>query len=640
MCGIFGVVSENGAADPAELRTMGDRLFHRGPDEEGVYVDDGVGLGCRRLSIVDVLGGRQPFHSEDGSVVAVCNGEIFNYPELRARLGGRHAFRSGCDVEIIVHLYEELGMDLVHELNGQFGFALHDRKKGVVYLARDHFGICPLYYRATTSELRFASEIKAILACEGVPARLDLRGLDQVMCLPALVSPRTMVEGVKAVPPGHYVEIAPDRVRVHEYWDLDYPLADDLPPAGSLADDQERVIESLRAAVHRRLRADVPIGLYVSGGLDSALVGCLAGEVRDPHVTSLLSVGFEHAELDESRYQRLVADQLGYPHRQVDVGVDDVCRRLEEMVWHAEAPTRESYNVASFELAALARREGVKVVLSGEGSDEFFAGYSGYRFDALRAELGTQSTEDAADREAMWGDPSYGYDLNFAALRADRQRLYSAELRAELTDFGESVVDGAKLRGRHVMHQRSYLDVKLRLAEHLLGDHGDRMTMANSVEGRYPFLDLDFVRVAMAVAPEHKLYDLEEKYVLKRAAAGIVPAEVADREKFPFTAPASPYLVREAPEFIGDWLSPDVLHRQGLFDVGEVTRIRETYAHPDYRPSTPLRTDWLMLVLTSTILHDQLGDMRWTPSARCPNSSRQAAHDTATGPRSAATTRR
>jgi len=190
------------------------------------------------------------------------------------------------------------------------------------------------------------------------------------------------------------------------------------------------------------------------------------------------------------------------------------------------------------------------------------------------------------------------------------------------------------------MHKRSYLDVKLRLAEHLLGDHGDRMTMANSVEGRYPFLDLDFVRVAMAVAPEHKLFDLEEKYVLKQAARGIVPAAVVEREKFPFTAPASPYLVREAPEFVGDWLAPEVLRRQGLFDVAEVDRMRTAYAQPDYRPSTPLRTDWLMLVLTTTILHDQLGEMRWTPSSRCQSSSRRAAHDTATGPRSATTTPR
>jgi asparagine synthase (glutamine-hydrolysing) len=640
MCGIYGNISKHRPANTAELRTMGDRLVHRGPDEEGLYTAGSVGLGCRRLSIVDVHNGQQPFRGEDGSVVMVCNGEIFNYPELRARLRGRHTFRSDCDVEIIVHLYEELGIDLVHELNGQFGFALHDRDKGVVYLARDHFGICPLYYRETEDGLRFASEIKAILACDDAPARLDPRGLDQVMCLPALVSPRTMVDGVAAVRPGHYVEVGPGGVREHEYWDLVYPTEDELPPARSLAEDQERVVEALRAAVHRRLRADVPIGLYVSGGLDSALVACLAGEVRDPHVTSLLSVAFDHAELDESHYQRLVADQLGQPHHTVDVGVDDVCRMLEEMVWHAEAPTRESYNVASLRLSALARQEGVKVVLSGEGSDELFAGYSGYRFDALRAEMGVSPTDDAADREALWGDPSYGYDLDFTALRADRERLYSPDLRAELTGFADPVVDGAKLRGRHVMHKRSYLDVKLRLAEHLLGDHGDRMTMANSIEGRFPFLDLDFVRVAMAVAPAHKLFDLEEKYVLKRAAAGIVPGDVADREKFPFTAPASPYLVREAPEFVGDWLAPDVLRRQGLFDVAEVDRMRAAYAHPDYRPSTPLRTDWLMLVLTTTILHDQLGEMRWTPPSRCQSSSRRAAHATATAPPSATTTPR
>lgn len=612
MCGIFGCFAWSRPVDEGEIAAMGERLVHRGPDHGGQWTDRMVGLGCRRLSIVDVAGGDQPFFNEDRSVVLACNGEIFNYPELRARLEPRHRFASHCDVEVLVHLYEECGAGLLHELNGQFAFALYDRRRGVLLLARDHFGICPLHYVQAEGRLLFASEIKALLGRPGVSGRLDLRGLDQALTLPAVVSPQTMFEGVRSLRPGHWMEVTIDGPVEREYWDLEYPLASSLPEGEA---EPERYVEplreTLRAAVRRRLQSDVPIGLYVSGGLDSAIVARLAAAEGDPEITHALSVGFEQSELDESAFQRLVAEGLGYPHRSVDVRVDDVCRRLEQTVWHSEVPMRESYNVASLRLSELARSSGVVVVLSGEGSDEFFAGYSGYRFDSLwaqRAGSRQVAAEEASARAALWGDPTFGYDMSFGELRARKERLYSADVRASLPDLERSrepLVDGARLRGRHVVHKRSYLDVKLRMSDHLLGDHGDRMTMASSIEGRYPFLDLDFVRVAMDVPPSLKLRGFEEKFVLKRAFEDVVPARIAGREKFPFTAPASPYLVRHANEFVRDWLSPDVVRRQGVFDPAEVDRLCTLYEDPDYRPSTPLRTDWLMLVLTFTMLAER-----------------------------------
>lgn len=611
MCGIYGTVDWNGPVDPAVLDVMGGVLRHRGPDACGQHIEPGVALGCRRLSIVDVPGGRQPFRSEDGAVVVVCNGEIFNYPELRRRLEKRHRFVSDCDVEVIPHLYEECGMGMLDELNGQFAVCLLDRRRRRLFLARDHFGICPLYYRASPGGLRFASEAKAILACEPASRSLDLAGLDQALVLPTVVAPRTMFEGVRAVRPGHYLEVDPQGTAEREYWDLVYPDPDGVPdapsPPGAAADRRTTLVRGLRTAVRRRLQADVPIGLYVSGGLDSALVAALAAEARDPAVTRVFSVGFEQAELDESRYQDLVATGLDYPRCRVEVSVPDLCDRLEQTVWHAEVPMRESYNVASLLLAEAAGRHGVRVVLSGEGADEMFAGYSGYRFDAVRAGRRAEPVPavERAARETMWGDPGYGWDLTPETLRS-RQRLYSPELRVALPEFDctrAPLVDGARLRGRHIVHKRSYLDVKLRMTDHLLGDHGDRMTMAASVEGRYPFLDLDFVRLAMDVPPAEKLRQLEEKYVLKQAASGLVPDAVTWREKFPFTAPGSPYLVRDGAEFVQDWLSPATLRSQGLFDVAEVRRLHQAYLEPGYRPETPLRTDWLMLVLTTTILN-------------------------------------
>lgn len=606
MCGIFGDVGWDGPPDVDGLAAMDRRLVHRGPDSGTVSIDAGIALGVRRLSIVDPARGAQPFVSDDGSVVVVCNGEIYNHAELRQSLRGRYRFRSNCDVEVLPHLYRERGIATVEELNGQFAIAIHDRARDVLWLVRDRFGICPLHYHRGR-RLRFASDITALLDAGGPSGELDLRGLDQALALPSVVSPRTVFAGVESVRPGHCLEITRAGIREHEYWDLSYPAEPDLPPEGVVDEHVERISTALHGAVRRRLQADVPIGLYVSGGLDSAVIAGMASRPAAPGVSHVLSVGFPQAELDETRHQQAVAARLGLPHRHVEVTVDDVCRRLEHAVRHSEVPLRESYNVASLMLAEAAHAEGIRVVLSGEGADEFFAGYSGYRFDELRRGLAAPPVPPAvsAARDTLWGDPDYGYDLDLAALEAERLALYSPDLRASFAEFDftrSPLVRGDRVRGRHRMHQRSYLDVKLRLADHLLGDHGDRMTMASSVEGRYPFLDPDVVAAAVAIPPSWKLRDFEEKYVLKRAAANWVPRSVIDREKFPFTAPSSPYLVRCAEDFVRDHLCRSTVQRQGLFDPQRVGDLIETCADPDYRTAQPLRIDYLMLVLTTTIL--------------------------------------
>jgi asparagine synthase (glutamine-hydrolysing) len=643
MCGIFGDIGWNGPPDEAGLRAMDRCLAHRGPDSGTVTINSGIALGSRRLSIVDPAHGAQPFVSDDGSVVVVCNGEIYNHQELRQSLRGRYRFRSNCDVEVLPYLYQERGINFVSELNGQFAIAIHDRSRDVLWLVRDRFGICPLHYHRG-KRVRFASDITALLKAGGPSGELDLRGLDQALALPSVVSPRTMFEGVESVRPGHWLKITRDGVSEHEYWDLCYPAEPDLPPEGSVDEHAERISTVLHRAVRRRLQADVPIGLYVSGGLDSAMIAAMASWPAAPGVSHVLSVGFPQAELDETRHQKAVAARLGHPRRHVEVTVDDICRRLEHTVRHSEVPMRESYNVASLMLAEAAHAEGIRVVLSGEGADELFAGYSGYRFDELRSGLAAAPVPQAvlAARDTLWGDPGYGYDLDFAALEAERLALYSPELRASFAEFDFTrfpLVRRDRVRGRHLMHRRSYLDVKLRLADHLLGDHGDRMTMASSVEGRYPFLDPEVVAAAVAIAPGWKLRDFEEKYVLRRAAASWVPRSVVEREKFPFTAPSSPYLVRHAEDFVRDHLSPETLRRQGLFDPQRVRELIDTYASPDYRMSQPLRTDCLMLVLTTTILAGAARRALWQDQdkpgvIRLPSrTSRQARHRPGSPPR-------
>lgn len=391
MCGITGVFVLGGGrpADAAVVREMTACLVHRGPDDDGHYATDGLCLGFRRLALNDLAGGNQPHRTEDGTLVSVCNGEIYNHRELRTALSRRgHRFRTENDTEVLLHLYREYGEDLTAHLDGQFGFALHDAAAQRLLLARDRAGIVPLFYTVADGQLIFASEIKAILRHPAVSARVDLRGLDQVLTLPGLVSPRTMFEGISALRPGERLIADRSGVRTERYWDLDFPLAADLDPVAPEALDREleryahRTAELLDGAVRSRLLADVPIGMYLSGGLDSSLIGALMARARPGHAWPSFSVTFPGRDFDEGPHQRLVAAKLGTEHHEVPVGEHEVAERITAMVRHAEAPVRESYNVCSLALSEAVRAAGTVGALSGEGADELFGGYPGYRFDA------------------------------------------------------------------------------------------------------------------------------------------------------------------------------------------------------------------------------------------------------------------
>ncbi len=620
MCGITGSMARNGGTAIAGdvLAKMISALTHRGPDDRGEYTRNGVSLGFRRLSIIDIDGGHQPMYSEDGGIVLVCNGEIFDHERLREELRRNgHRFRTGSDVEVIVHLYEEEGIDLVHRLNGQFAFALYDRALDRLYLARDQLGIIPLFYADTGEHLVFGSEIKSLLPHPGVGREVDLVGLDQVLTFPGLVSPRTLFRGVSSLRPGHYLRVDDGGVREVKYWDLDYPTepAESAGPAGPGAaeeDDRyyvERLRDLLATAVDRRLVADVPVGFYLSGGLDSSLIAALAAE-RAPGSHSY-SVTFGDAGIDESRYQRLMAEEAGSRHHAIECSTEDIAATVERMVWHAECPVKESYNTCSLLLSQLARDTGTPVILTGEGADELFGGYVGYRFDQVGGHRGGMGGDLAGvlERELrtrLWGEPELFYERDYHAWRDTKLDLYAHGVRERFADVDclrEQIVEHAMLRGRGRLNQRSYLDSKLRLSDHLLADHGDRMTMASSVEARYPFLDRDVVEFARTIPPRLKVGRLGEKHLLKRAAAGLVPTEIIGREKFGFRAPGSPSLLRRYPEWTADLLSPARIKRQGVFDPGVVEHL--TMRHRDADDVHPhFDDDLLLVVLTFSLLHD------------------------------------
>jgi asparagine synthase (glutamine-hydrolysing) len=598
--------------DQELLVRMTDKLVHRGPDSAGYFIEDHLALGFRRLSIIDLEGGNQPIYNEDGSVVLMCNGEIFNYLELKKVLIQKgHSFRTNSDVEVLLHLYEEHGLDFLNKINGQFAFVIYDRKHRRLLLARDHFGINPLYYSIINGLFIFASEIKAILEHPQAPREVDLTGLDQTLSFPGLVSPRTMFKGIQSLKSGHYIVVENEEVSVREYWDLDYPPLG----ASSISKSENEYIDELKALLTRsvqyRLQSDVPVGFYLSGGLDSSLIGALINKVAPNTRRHSFSIGFTDVDISETKHQRLMARFTRSIHNEIIFEWSEIVERLSRMVYHCECPVRESYNTCSMALSAAAKDAGVKVILTGEGADELFAGYVGYRFDSFRdRESKSYDLETALEdelREELWGDRSFFYEKDHLAVREVKQTLYSArvnELYPEFDCFKHGLINKERLRGRHPLHQRSYLDFRLRLSDHLISDHGDRMTLANSVEGRYPFLDIDLVEFSTRIPPDLKLNNYIEKYILKRVAEDLLPREIVQREKFGFHAPGSPYLLQHGVEWINDMVSHDRIKRQGYFNPDVIDRLRAEYSQSGFKLNLPFEDDLLIVVLTFSIFLD------------------------------------
>lgn len=583
---------------------MTQTLAHRGPDDCGNMVNERVGFGFRRLSIIDLFAGNQPLANEDRSIFLVCNGEIFNHSDLRKELIAKgHRFRSQTDVEVLIHLYEELGDAFLGRLNGQFAFMLFDSIRNRLFGARDQFGVTPLFYSVAGNEFIFASEIKAILAHPRVERRVDLMGLDQVLSLPGLVSPRTMFAGIHSLPPGHSIVVDEHGVRTSAFWDMSFPPGDEPLGDRALSFYRDELEHCLVQSVRRRLQADVPVGVYLSGGLDSSLVtSMMQANVAEP--IRAFSMIFQDRSIDEREFQRMVAQDVGCFHHEVELDLKGLECRLRTMVRHTECPVKETYNVASLMLSALARNHGVPVVLSGEGADELFAGYVGYRYDEFRRSHevpGVISAREAELRTRLFGDKDIFYENDLAEIEDRRLRLYSPALRANFANFDftkSSILDKSKLRNIHPLNQRSYLDMKLRLGDHLVGDHGDRMLLANGVEGRFPFLDIDVAELACRMPPHLKMRGYEEKFILKEVAREYVPRSIIQREKYAFNAPGALALVRSRSEWIEELLSPETIRRQGYFDPATITDLKRRYSRPDFSLITSTEDDVLSTVIT------------------------------------------
>nr|QEO74760.1 asparagine synthase (glutamine-hydrolyzing) [uncultured bacterium] len=614
MCGFCGYTDlrDGRKAEQGILARMTEKLFHRGPDSDGYLIDGSVGLGFRRLSIIDIEGGDQPIFNEDGTVAVLCNGEIYNYKELRSLLASRgHSFRTNCDVEVLLHLYEDHGVDFLNMLNGQFAFVIYDLKRNQLFLARDQFGINPLFYTVSNGAFIFGSEIKAILEHPLAPREVDLTGLDQIITFPGLVSPRTMFKGIESLKSGHYILVKDGELRVTEYWDIDYPRDGDMAYERAESYYVDAVRDLLERSVRYRLQADVPVGFYLSGGLDSSLMAALINRVFPGQRRHSFSIGFLEKQISETRYQRSVAESVGSIHHEIVFGWTEIAERLRKMIYHCECPVKETYNTCSMALSEAAKNAGITVVLTGEGADELFAGYVGYRFDrfgsrgARAYDYGAAMEEEL--REKVWGDADLFYETDLYALGEIKRALYSeaiVESFEEIDCLNYGVVNKQRLEGRHLIHKRSYLDFKLRLSDHLISDHGDRMALANSVEARYPFLDIDFIEFSREIPPDLKLNGFTEKYLLKKAAEGLIADEIINREKFGFHAPGSPYLLNQNIEWVSDLLSYERVSREGYFNPDVVERLKAQYSQDGFTLNLPFESDLLSIVLTFGIFRE------------------------------------
>jgi asparagine synthase (glutamine-hydrolysing) len=597
MCGIAGAY-EFGSGRPVDARAVSAMLAaiaHRGPDDEGIHAAGNVAIGNRRLSIIDLPGGHQPLTNEDGTIVVAFNGEIYNYRELRRELAARgHTLRSESDTEVLVHLYEEHGDRCVDRLRGMFAFAIWDARRHRLLVARDRLGIKPLYFAASDARLVFASEIKALLCYDDISVRCDLDALASFLLLKYVPAPRTMFEGIQALEPGHLLIADVDGVQTHQWWDLSFAPHE---PRLSEADASERLRELLHDAVESHLVSDVPFGAFLSGGVDSStIVALMSRTLRDPVKT--FAVGFEGEgdELSELPYARLVADRYQTDHHEVLLGAQDFTRLAEKVVWHLDQPIADNACLANQMVAELASSH-VKMVLTGEGGDELFAGYARYsaerlapvfrRFPRAVRALGSSLAERGGltrPRIALYALCQADEDRRFATwfplmhpeARAQLagQRLDGAlERTAPERLFAEQL---ARTDAREPINRMLYVDTKLWLVDDLLA-RGDKMSMASSLEARVPLLDHPLVEFAAGLPPSMKVRGLTRKYLLKQVAREWLPASIIDRSKKGFPIPISQWLRGEARTFCRDLLSPAALGGRDLFDAGAITRLMDEH---------------------------------------------------------------
>jgi asparagine synthase (glutamine-hydrolysing) len=607
MCGIAGVVNFHSSESKEELlRRMLGFIQHRGPDAFGIFKDDCAGLASARLSIIDLSGGDQPIHNEDQSIWVVYNGEVFNYPEIRDELEERgHRFYTRTDTEILVHLYEDFGTDLFKYLNGQFAFALWDQTRKSLLLARDRLGVRPLFYYRKDGRLLFGSEIKTIFADEGVPRELDFQTISDIFTCWAPLGAATPFKDVFQLLPGHYALFSNAGMAIRPYWQISFSAeANQDRPLSSWIEELSFLLYD---ATKIRLRADVPVGAYLSGGLDSTFITSLVKRHFNNQLCTF-SVSFTDNRFDEAPFQERAVQSLRTEHRGIRCTERDIGENLPEVIWHTEMPILRTAPVPLFQLSRLVRENHFKVVLTGEGADEFFAGYDIFKEDRVRRFWARQpdslirplllkklypdifSSSSSRAGAFLTGFfrkglsqvdlPPYSHLIRWENT-SQMKTFFSNELQSSAGKVDDFVDRFSSTLPQDFMRwdplsRAQYIEISILLPNYLLSSQGDRVAMGHSVEGRFPFLDHRVVEFACRVPTRYRLYGLKDKFILRKAAKGLIPSELALRPKQPYRAPMSRcFLGDHALDYVDDLLSESSLRKTSYLNTDKIGKLLE-----------------------------------------------------------------
>jgi asparagine synthase (glutamine-hydrolysing) len=606
MCGIAGIsnLREPKGVRFDTIQRMTGVLHHRGPDEAGIYLDDWVALGHARLSIIDLSSGTQPIHNEDETMWIVYNGEVFNYPELKRDLLQKgHCFYTTSDTEVVLHLYEEHGPNCLDLLNGQFALAIWDAKKKELFLARDRVGILPLHYTVRNDTLTFGSEVKSIFVNGNISRRMDPIAMDQIFTFWTTLTPRTAFEGIYELPPGHYLKASHGKIIVKKYWDIPfYPPAEQLemPVEQICRQIQELLIEAIRI----RLRADVPVGCYLSGGLDSSGVTALVRKNFNGNVRTF-GIRFEEKNFDEGKHQNQMVSFLAVDHSEIQATNEEIGAAFPDALWHCEKPLLRTAPVPLFLLSDVVHKSDFKVVLTGEGADEIFGGYDIYRENKVRRfwakSLDSQKRPELIERLyhdifnfnnpklraslrsffakdlAKTDDPFYSHIIRWENTSRTKT-FFSGELRQAIGQYSPYEQLKESLPEAYwqldALSKAQYLEMAVFLSNYLLCSQGDRVAMAHSVEIRVPYLDHNVMDFVGRIPGKWKILGLNEKHILKKCFRGILPEDIIRRTKHPYRAPIKQSLMnKKTANFTQDMLAQKSLKESGLFDRDKVNRL-------------------------------------------------------------------
>ncbi len=606
MCGIAGIYfqNKNRTVEKNILNQMISTLDHRGPDDRGYYIYNNIGLGHSRLSIIDLKSGQQPIYNEDKSIVIVFNGEIYNYPELTKDLKKRnHHFYTKSDTEVIVHAYEEWGTDCFKHFNGQFAIALWDNRKQQLLLARDRVGIRPLFYSALNNrKLVFASEIKAIFCHPEIVPKIDIAGINQIFTLWVNIPPQTVFQNIQELSPGHFLLASSRGIKISCYWKPQYPYLHDYDNKPIIY-YQEKLEELLLDSVSIRLRADVPVASYLSGGIDSSIISAIVKKYHNNELKTF-SVTFSDTDFDERKYQTEMVDYLGTDHRIVEATYDNIGKSFSDVVWFAEKPLIRTAPAPLYLLSKLVNENNIKVVLTGEGADEVFGGYNIFKEDKIRrflakfpesnfrslllSRLYPYINKNSSSAQNFWQlffkknladieNPYYSHMIRWNNT-SQIKKFLTGDLQSQLKQREQIFEDldqfvDPEIVKWHPFSRAQYLEMQLFMPGYLLSSQGDRMMMGHSVEGRFPFLDHRIIEFANTIPPEFKMKVLNEKYILKKTFGHLLPDSIIHRNKQPYRAPIYQCLKKNNNSIAEHILKENVINEYGYFDSNTVKRL-------------------------------------------------------------------